>query len=372
MRESKVYFENFDALRFVAAFMVLCYHAVSWLKPPDTVAGSIARIVLSLDGSAGDAGVNFFFVLSGFLISYLLFAEQATYRKVSIRHFYIRRILRIWPLYFLTLLIGFVIYPMVAKDFHEQANALLYSLFLANFDNMYGGWPQTGILGVQWSVSVEEQFYLVWPIIFVLFSRGKGFPIVCGALIIGASVFALSGGLRYHPVSCMRELAVGALAAWVSFFHPDMLRKLFGRVSARVTFLIYASGLALMVAHYQLKIHFPFFEHVGLLLQTLLFVFVILEQTFSPNSFLKFGRFHFLSRLGKASYGIYLLHMIAIYAVMYTNERLPMSIWIKLPAAIVLTLALSEISYHFFEKYFLSLKEKFAKVPVGGSEEVTN
>jgi len=124
-------------------------------------------------------GVPIFFVLSGFLISYLMLKEYKEQGSFNLNNFYMRRVLRIWPLYFIVLIIGFVLFPMLRTyllhiPYVENANPLLYILFLSNFDQLKQGVLPFGVgLGPTWSVSVEEQFYLFWPLLLLLFSKKK-------------------------------------------------------------------------------------------------------------------------------------------------------------------------------------------------------
>src|SRR5205085_9627779 len=111
----------------------------------------------------GNLGVNFFFVLSGFLITYLLIEEKKLTGKIHIGNFWIRRILRIWPLYFACVFIGFVLFPfakhMAGGTSAETADPWYYLAFINNFDYIKKGLPDSPGLGVLWSVAIEEQFY---------------------------------------------------------------------------------------------------------------------------------------------------------------------------------------------------------------------
>ena len=103
----------------------------------------------------GDIGVNFFFVLSGFLITFLLLSERQFTGRIAIAAFYMRRVLRIWPLYFVVVLIGFVVFPWLKAHFgettsHEPAQLWYYLVFLANFNNLNNG-SNTPTLTLLWS-----------------------------------------------------------------------------------------------------------------------------------------------------------------------------------------------------------------------------
>jgi peptidoglycan/LPS O-acetylase OafA/YrhL len=163
-----MYFPNLDGLRFFAFLAVFFAH--SFWAEFDYIRNNEAFILLKHIAYTGVLGVNFFFVLSGFLITYLLLEEQANSNKIDILAFYIRRILKIWPLYYLVVFIGFVVVPTVqsllGQPTPEKGHLIYYLAFIGNFDVK----PTSAVLGVLWSIAVEEQFYLVWPIIFSLTS----------------------------------------------------------------------------------------------------------------------------------------------------------------------------------------------------------
>ena len=140
MKDERIYFPNLNGLRFIAAFLVIIHHIEqikSFLKIDNYLE------VIPFVGIIGKLGVVLFFVLSGFLITYLLLAEEQKYKKISIKKFYIRRILRIWPLYFLIILLSLLILPNISiftlpgfgKDVVHQYlffKIILYAVFFPN------------------------------------------------------------------------------------------------------------------------------------------------------------------------------------------------------------------------------------------------
>ena len=169
-----VYFHNLDAARFIAAFAVFLLHFSNEIKGqfPSLNESSLFKLIYLFTGKGG-LGVNFFFVLSGFLITYLILKEYKDYNKFHLGKFLIRRTLRIWPLYFIIGLIGFVLFPLIFSDYHTLHHPLNYFFFLANFDEIwYGANDPINFLTSPWSVAVEEQFYLFWGIVlFALFKN---------------------------------------------------------------------------------------------------------------------------------------------------------------------------------------------------------
>lgn len=324
---------------------------------------------MSFGGNLGRIGVICFFVLSGFLITYLMYTEQAKEGKLNIPFFYIRRILRIWPLYFMTLLVGFVIYPLILKaggnPHHENASWFMYSVFAANFDHIYNQFPTSNMLGVQWSVAVEEQFYLVWPVLFVLLNRSKIFPWFLGFIILSSELFSIRIGSHiaggdYHFLSCIRYLSYGALLAYWSYHKTGLLLFVLNRIKKSITILIYIGCIVLMTLQNFLTEMFPAYIYFYHIIPVVFFSFIIAEQNFSEKSFFKIGNSRTLTWLGKISYGLYLTHMIAINIVV---SILPKNPNYALPGALlafILCVAISHFSYMYIEKYFLSWKEKFS------------
>src|SRR2546422_562187 len=161
MESKRVYFPNLDGWRFIAFFAVFYHH--SFYTPFPEISESPAYKLLKSTTVNGELGVDFFFVLSGFLIIYLLIAEKQATGKINAKKFYIRRILRIFPLYYLCLFFGFIVTPALKAVLglvsSETANLTNYLVFLANFD-IVGQQilPDSGVLGILWSVSIEEQF----------------------------------------------------------------------------------------------------------------------------------------------------------------------------------------------------------------------
>ena len=202
------YFKGLDALRFFAAFLVMLMHMRS----------NQGRMGLEMLPEwpvffKGLVAVSFFFVLSGFLITYLLLGEQSDTGTVSIKRFYMKRIFRIWPLYFIVIAIGAAFYwyiaPRLGIDFevnYKKSTALfLYIFFGANLMNSL--YHVGGILHITWSIAVEEQFYLFWAPLVKKFK--DNIPIVL------ASVFAISLSINILNAYNVFGLSEG----WKQFVH---------------------------------------------------------------------------------------------------------------------------------------------------------
>ena len=180
------YFPGLDPLRFFAALMVLLGH-VDLIKSFFNLQ-TTTTIPFFIRMDFGGTGVNFFFVLSGFLITYLLLCEKDKHTTISLKKFYMRRILRIWPLYYLILLIGFFILPHIHSitlpyfeknlEINYTPNLILYLLLLPQV--AFAIFPAVPHIGQSWSIGVEEQFYIFLPLLIKYFKNTQRIIIQVG------------------------------------------------------------------------------------------------------------------------------------------------------------------------------------------------
>ena len=366
----KIYFENLDALRFLAFFGVFLHHMFYTQDP----VLAVSPVLVSLDHffSNGQLGVNFFFVLSGFLITYLLFAEEARDSKINVLSFYARRTLRIWPLYYACLIFAFFLapplYQWMARPLDETANSWMYFVFLANFDSIQNGIPTTPPLSVLWSVAIEEQFYLLWPLLLTVITGKPGRISLFFAIILTSLVFTainLNQGEFYlskHTLPAISDMAVGALLAFVCFFQKKIIQRIFLAKKWQIL-LCYALGICLILFQVTLFNH-PFLFTFKRFVFSLFFAFIIAEQVFCRNSLFKVGRLRFLTYWGNRSYGLYCLHYLAIFLVLQITIPLEINrtlfgvCFIEPVAAMFLSLAIAWFSFRFFEQPFLKLKAR--------------
>jgi peptidoglycan/LPS O-acetylase OafA/YrhL len=226
MNSEKIYFKNLDSIRFIAATMVYFQHglrpAIKFLEIKNIYVEKLLNTI-----SNGELGVQIFFVLSGFLITYLLITEHEMNKKINLKYFYIRRVLMIWPLYCLVVAYSFFLLPFLETSIGNTprvgANLLWHLTFLSNFDIMnvekYFHGSSTLSQGITWSVSIEEQFYLFWPLIFFVFPKRLWIHSIL--VIIGASIlFRILNNddsfvLYYHTFSVIGDLGIGAVFAYL-------------------------------------------------------------------------------------------------------------------------------------------------------------
>lgn len=374
MSEKKhVYFENLDALRFLSFLAVFFYHSFSTEFAHVTSSPVYQFIKKGVFGN-GNLGVNFFFVLSGFLITYLLIAERKKQGKIHVRRFWMRRVLRIWPLFYGCVAFGFLVFPLLKSLFgevpNETANPLLYLFFLNNFDLLWNGLPDASILGVLWSIAIEEQFYLVWPLILALLPIRKYWV----AFLI---IILVSWGFRWfnpsynmhelHTLSCIGDMAIGALGAWLIATSSRFRRRVEEAAKWHVVILYMAVGLVFFFRS-ELLLRSPVIAVFERSIIALLFLGVIFDQTYVRKRLFQLGRSALLTNLGKISYGLYCLHFVGILVVTTLTKKaaLNTAVWQVLVlesfASLLVTIVLAKLSFRLLERPFLKLKDRFSAI----------
>ncbi len=375
----KIYLPGLNGVRFIAALAVLIHH-VEQGKGSLGLANGLASPPIH---RAGGLGVTVFFVLSGYLITYLLLTELRTTSTIRIRDFYVRRILRIWPLYYLIVVLGWVVAPTL----------VLFSLPL--FESPFGPGFLPGIAfylllcpqflparqsptlaGPLWSVGVEEHFYAFWPLLVRAF-RGRivlPFAGIVGALV--AARFYLRHPLRLpatpeewttheYMVTLLDQsrfgcMAIGGLAAWLWLSRPESVRWLFRRDVQAVILAALAACLAFGVVVPAVDAEF----------YSVLFAILILNISLNGRSLLKLENRVFLF-MGEISFGLYVYHWFIIAAVLnllkgWSGLGRPVLGNVVLYGVVVgLTTAVAAASHYLIERPFLRMKARFSAVLSG-------
>lgn len=360
------YLEGLNSLRFFAAFFVIISHANISLDKL-----SILKIKSWAFLNRGGDAVEFFFTLSGFLITYLLIIEIQKTGTVSIKDFYLRRVFRIWPLYFLIVAIGFlflgVIYPAIYHkpyfEFSIIEGLLLFILFLPNYaaKNYH-----VGLLNPLWSIGVEEQFYLFWAPLVKLF-RKRLMPMIIGFLIVSNLIYILIASmifpiprniLSFLLTQKFYAMATGALFGSILFFHYQAYnRSVFAKKSVQL--LLFGA----ICWHY--LVGFPFSNSlIFKILVPFLYGLLILNVSVISNKLINLEK-PGLTYLGIISYGIYMYHMVVDYLLRLIFPKLAgfgISKAILVPLYYVLitgiTIFIAGLSYRYFESFFLGLKKR--------------
>lgn len=372
MERQKIYFPNLNGLRFIAAFLVIIHH-IEQLKSISNFENYWGKIPFI--GIIGKLGVILFFVLSGFLITYLLLMEEHSFKKISIRKFYVRRMLRIWPLYFLIIILAFFVLPHIdlftlpgyGKDVIYSDLLLKLFLYAIFFPNLV-----LSLLGIvpyashTWSIGTEEQYYLVWPIILKYF---KKYRIILMLFIIFSYIaFAKILSSHYSDIlpykNVIKEfwssfnidcMAIGGIYAILLFQKSKFLKLILNNT---VFYLTVTLVIFLMLK----GIYIPYVHYES---YSVLFGIIILN--FATNDKIKISLENkLLNYLGNISYGLYMYHPIGIVLALAVSISIGfITNWLIYPLSFVLTIILAGFSYKYFESFFLKFKDKFSIVLSG-------
>jgi peptidoglycan/LPS O-acetylase OafA/YrhL len=364
---ARFYHPELDELRFFAFLMVFLHHAFPHDPAFWTKLGLplfLARVVAGV-GATGAFGVSLFFVLSSYLITELLLREKGLMGTLDLRSFYIRRILRIWPLYFafLALAIGL---QWIVPGQHVTLRAGLWFSFLAgNWFIVFHGFPSSVIFPL-WSVSIEEQFYITWPAI-VRKVNETGMLIFAGLLLVAATSARIYLGMhhtREGDVWCNTFVQFDPIAAGILM--AVLLKGEVPRLSrlSRVAMVLAGiMALALGSLYFGIKndplttarivLGYPSVAMGGVLL----LLSVLRTHTGRGNRVLIY--------LGRISYGLYVFHILGLLISDYTVPDQTASLWryaLRVGVALAATIAMAALSYRWLETPFLSLKQRFTHV----------
>jgi len=369
----RIYFPELDGLRFVAFMLVYLFHG-------GVPQGIVARLIGSRGAAAlrenGGFGVQLFFILSGYLIATLLLREEARYGRIDLRAFWVRRILSIWPLYYLVLLIGFGLIPALQGDIRTPAYGEMLRKHLAPFLAFLGNWsmaligPLPDWLSILWSVCVEEQFYVVVPLVIALVGPRYRRPLV--VMLIAAAI-----AVRWY---CAQKYASDLMIVFNTFAQFDtllsgVLLALFlgwnrdrPRLTAWLRWLQWPFyGIALWLFSQphlgHITIWHRTWDYVWVWLCGLGIVVIAVWGQGWLRAVLAYSR---LVWLGKISYGLYMYHEIAMWTRGRMYDILP---WfpnkeeLLTIATLALTIGLAAASYYLYERRFLELKRGWTRVP---------
>ncbi|WP_322970317.1 acyltransferase [Faecalibacter sp. LW9] len=354
---------NLNSLRLIAASLVMIHHTEqlkSLYELPNLWNNQSIYTI-------GKLGVVLFFVLSGFLITHLLLNEVQSKGKINIKNFFVRRILRIWPLYYTILILAFFIFPFITFfEYPEKAffingyplkQLLLYIFMLPNL--AVSNLDSIAYASQSWSIGTEEQFYLIWPFLFFFFKNKKLFISILSIipLYLIFKYFLESNNInilglniknfwQFFNIDCM---AIGGVIAFLNHRNYDKIKfllnkKIFWTTTILTTILIVFG------------VNFGFFHYE---VYACLFIVIIYNLAFN-NQLKELLEYKIMDKLGEISYGMYMYHVIIISIAIkimksynfYNNTLLYIIIF-------CITISVSRISYEFLEKPFLKLKKKF-------------
>ncbi len=377
---TKIHFSGLNTLRFFAAYFVVLHH------------GETIRAKYGLPNFEhfsffrnGAIAVSFFFVLSGFLITYLLLTELKNRGGVSLRKFYMRRVLRIFPLYYLLVIIGLIAIPVFLNVIHfpntqpyDTATGGILFLFFLSFvvNSMFG----SHLLEPLWSIGVEEYFYLIWAPLFKFF-KNHILKVIASVIVVKSIIilYFLTQNIESESLKIVGDvllslkfelMAIGGLGAYAVF--KD--RK---RVENALIFTSPFQILFFIILFFRLFFHIYFFDNqffiykflfltpvLGSITEGSIFLWLILNVSVNPRPLFQLNN-AFLEKLGGISYGIYMYQMLVIFGVVLVFKKMmllmppPLSSAFFYSIVTIGVIGVSWISKKYFEDWFLKFKNRF-------------
>jgi peptidoglycan/LPS O-acetylase OafA/YrhL len=357
------YHPELDILRFFAFFAVFLHHALPRQASFYIDAGvpaAVTQWVLTAK-QAGAFGVDLFFALSAFLITELLRREYANRGTFGLKDFYVRRALRIWPLYFTFLAATVLVIPMLLPQ--EQFGlvyVISFALFVGNWVCATNGLPFS-VASPLWSISVEEQFYFGWPLLLRLFGmkRIKQLALCMLGVTLLTRILLAFYEVKHPGVWCntfarLDPIALGALLAFVLGGRTPQIRTML-----RLALCVFAVAGWWLVARY-LKQDGPtsVITYLGSAVASLVLLVAVLQRN---TRLLALPPFTWLVHLGRISYGLYVFHLFALALV--AKQSVPFGFEGRLVVSFLLTVLLAAVSYRWLEQPFLRLKKRFTYHP---------
>jgi len=357
----KIYFKNFFAFRFFGALSVLLGH-IELIKSMEGLPNLMHLPFYK--NTNGHVGVMFFFVLSGFLITYILLNELQTAGKINKLLFYLKRCLRILPVYYLMVFISVFLLPSIFYLIDEitpfyVGNTLYYFLFLPNVAKSLHNY----VVGLThlWSIGVEEQFYLVWPYLLIFFRKKLyvfmivtivGFtliPIFIDYLSFNTNIFDSNMELKNFLSAFFNGFKINAMA--IGGFFALIISKKVNLFQPFTTKFIELIVLLTIIISWCCGVQFGIFSDE---VYSLLFGVLIYISANGNNSILNLEQKTLLF-LGEISYGVYVYHWVVVLIVIKIIKTLGFASLVNLNLfvytfSIFITIFFSYLSFKFIEK----------------------
>ncbi len=357
MTTQKTYYPQLDAIRGISFLIGFFFHSYKPSSNNDLVEYLYSKMPLFID---------VFFILSSFLLTYLGMEEYNSKKSFSFRNYFIRRTLRIWPLYFLFMFFSFVLLPIfqhVTGYSISLPPAAWYLFFVSNFymtDHVF-------FLRILWTLSVEEQFYIFWGLCLLVFQkylRTVVFIFLIISIVFNIYATAQNMQIYFHSLSYLFDMMVGAYLAY-AFINQNWLATLMKTLTYLQSVCFYFALPLLLILFYfiNLIIPVPMIGFMDLLFKFFFILYcglMILDQMVNQQNFVKLSNKKFLVYTGKISFGLYCFHgiVISLSLLLFQRWNVQLPDMAKSLFMLACTYAIASVSYKFYETPFLKLKSR--------------
>jgi len=355
MENNSFYIKPLDGIRGFAVLMVMFFHYN--LIDYNTIFNGMTSIV-----KFGQTGVTLFFVLSGFLITRILI--KAKNKENYFSHFYLRRTLRIFPLYYFFLLLTYFVLPYLnLASFVSFKEQIPFYLFYQNIAYTFE-WACEGP-SRYWSLAVEEHFYLIWPLIMYFFSIKNCYRIIIliGGIAILFRILLLKEGYGtfYFTLCRMDAIAIGCYVALMEFESNYNLKINWNKHLVVLSVIALVFGYLWFVYSEKSNLYIQIIKDIPYyyIFSILIMAMVSKESHYLQNIVKNFFNNKFLIFCGKLSFSLYVYHVMCYDIVGKIGIS---NIYISILACFGLSFIIASISFFYFETPFLKLKNRFSDV----------
>ena len=371
-KSPRFYRPELDTLRFFAFFGVFVFHVIpndpQFYQTHHLLTPAVVPLICAVS-SAGAFGVDLFFALSAYLITTLLIREEEIRGSIDAQAFYVRRILRIWPLYFFFIAVAALV-PIWDRTQHLAWPFIAGYLFLSgNWVYVSLGLPHS-IASPLWSVSIEEQFYLLWPLALRRLSRRQLVFVVIGLLVLANLVRAflvlshsLGAAVEYNTFARIDAIALGILVAYFLGSEAPALSLLSRTALATASLVVWCLVAAFTTLNAQAEVAPVLGTLLGRPLVAMAAAGLLVAAIGAPVTGARALANSWLTYLGRISYGLYVYHAAGLLVAWHLFRGNSVKVYAAYAlTGFALTVVFSAISYRWLETPFLKMKERFAVV----------